>query len=195
MRVLFQYYIPLKLFFFASFGVFIVTTSLFIFDRKPSDKLLWNDFICFLPNSTALFTFTVYSTIWPVYILQRFVKIWDSIWSRWMHGMRKSFNLVRWTWSFLILAMFSSLCFVMFGSSLFLNSSTFCITSLHLCRLFAHISMVLAFPVFIIFPAGPLPNYICVVSIIVSDHVIIISIIMSDHNFDIVKRSQSPYFN
>lgn len=33
------YYIPQQFFIFASLGVFIVTTSFFIFDRKPSGKL------------------------------------------------------------------------------------------------------------------------------------------------------------
>ena len=103
-------------------------------------------------------------------ILQRLAKVWDLLWSETMHVLKKFVNLVQSAWSFLIFLVFS-LCFFMFGSSLQHNSSKLCRTSLRLCWLFAHICMVLRFAVFPIIPVGPFPNFINVVSIIMSNHI------------------------
>ena len=90
-----------------------------------------------------------------------------------MRVMRKQFNLVWSTSSLLILpAFFFPLCFVIFKSSLFLNSSRFCSTSLHLCWLFAYICTVLGFIVFPIIAVGFFPNFMTVVSIIMSGDVL-----------------------
>ena len=122
--------------------VFSLSQLLFLF-------LIFNFY--FLPISSAFFTFTDFSAIWPVHILQRLVKICDSLWSGRIHVSSKFFNLVR----FNPRSVFSSLCFVRLSSSLLRNLSKFFSTSLHLCWNFAHVRMVLGFVAFPIIPVGP----------------------------------------